>query len=136
MDKTNITKNKFDALQKQIQLLQEELKEHILNVIKSVVQSHKRNKISEHIYIVMFSEMIGKPWNPEFYDWESAADVIIKFLQTKPVLEWKDYLIKHYNNSKSRYVIDFEKRIYYIGTSVVYKIPIDKYFVRQIIDNI
>lgn len=74
-----------------------ELDDRIKNIITQVIEEAvKDNEVNTrrigHAIIINHSQIIGNPWNVEFYDYEKAGKVIMKELSKKDPEDWVRYL--------------------------------------------
>jgi hypothetical protein len=64
-------------------------------------------RISKHIVIINYSDLIGNPWSPSFYNWVAAADDVINYLlKAEPncVEKWGNILAEHCKKAKGNVV--------------------------------
>lgn len=112
------------------------LADAISSAMLKVAQKKPIKRISQHCFVTRFSDMIGSPWNPEFYDWEKSIAIILKFLKPKPAREWSSSLkVKLENTAKDQPVV-FEYRKQSFGVMYSEKIPISRIFIEQIIKEL
>ena len=130
----NEIRNKMAQLLEEHKALEEELKNAMVAIINETAEEspNKKKKISNNIMIINFSDLIGNPWNVEFYDWEASAKVILDFLNGKPIYNWKSLLEGKLKESK-RNIVEFKKTIYNSWYKTQYTIPISKEFVEKIV---
>lgn len=119
-----------------LRFLEKQLEEYSLHQIADVAESKIIPRVTNHIFVIKFSDMIGRPWNPEFYYWKMSAKIVIKFLQPHPVTEWKERLVDKINNSKQEHVVEFERVVSCAGVRCKHKIPVDKDFIQKIIERL
>lgn len=128
--------NKIEDLMSQIKDLENELRADVYNAINEVASENKRPKISQHIFIVKFSELKSS-WNPHYYDWEASAEIIIDNLEKKKSNTLIPYLQSLYKNRNKDGVSVIKKRVYTnCGFFTVYNDvthTIDAEFIRQIL---
>lgn len=85
-------------------------------------------------FIVRCSDIIGNPWNPEFYDWEYGAKILIEKLNNVPVDSWEQYLVDLLKGKpRSKEPVYFMK---YVKNNNSYKIPINREFIVRIIERL
>lgn len=134
----NEIKNRLIEIRQESQILEEKWRECIVNAITDVSKEnyHKIHKISEHIYIIKHSELIGNPWSVSFYNLEESAKVVLKFLSNKDVTKWKKLLEEKLEKCDSNKVEFEECRVNRYGHKVTYKIPINKIFIEKIVEKI
>lgn len=130
----NEIRNKMAQLLEEHKALEEELKNAMVAIINETAEEspNKKKKISNNIMIINFSDLIGNPWNVEFYDWEASANVVLDYLNGKPIYDWKSLLEKKLEEAK-RNVVEFKKQAYCLGYKTFYTIPISKEFVEKIV---
>lgn len=108
----------------------------ISSAILKVAQKKPMHRISQHCFVIRLSDMIGNPWDPEFYDWEKSITIILKFLKPKPAREWSSALkVKLENTAKDQPVV-FEYRKQSFGVMYSEKIPVSRIFIEQIIKEL
>jgi len=83
----NDIQKELEALEKQKRELEIEIETIINTAMQRVAASQKLNRISEHIFTIRFSDMIGQPWEPRYYDWQQSIAIVKRFLQSKPAVE-------------------------------------------------
>ena len=117
--------------------MEEKLTEAITEAVYETAQENpnKPKRISEHIVTVRYSDIIGNPWNYEFYDWERSAEVVMEFLKEKPLKNWKSLLQGKLNLSKGN-VVSFEKTMYNNGYRKQYSVPVNRLFIQKILEKI
>ena len=76
-------------LEEQRLVFENQLASLINNAISRVVNAQLLHKIGKHCFTVSFSKLSGNPWSPQYYDWSQAAEVVYRYLRSKPVLSWK-----------------------------------------------
>ena len=131
---TNEIKNKMAQLLNEYKTLEVELKNTLIGIINSVAEESPkiRKRISTHIFILNASDLVGNPWNVEFYDWKASANVVLEFLNGKSIYDWKTLLENKLKESK-RNVVEFKKYSYCMGYKTCTTIPISKEFVEKIV---
>lgn len=113
--------------------LEHKLKAALVDAINEVAQeSPKAKRISKYIVIVNASDLVGNPWNAEFYDWQASAKVVLDYLNGKPIYDWKSLLESKMADAK-RGVVEFKKHSTCMGYKTTYTIPISKDFVEKIV---
>lgn len=103
--------SKIESLMSQIKNLENELRADIYNAINEVAYENKRPKISQHIFIVKFSELASS-WSPQYYDWEASAEIIIDKLERKESNTLIPYLQSLYENRNKDGVSIIKNRVY------------------------
>ena len=120
----------------QIKDLENELRTDVYNAINEVASKNKRPKISQHIFIVKFSELKSS-WSPHYYDWEASAEIIIDKLEKKESNTLIPYLQSLYENRNKDGVSIIKNRVYTkcgfftMYTDVTHTINAE--FIRQIL---
>jgi len=112
------------------------LADAISSAMLKVAQKKPMRRISQHCFVIRLSDMIGNPWNSEFYDWEKSIAIILKFLKPKPAREWSSALnAKLESTSKNQPVVfEYHKRSFGVMSSE--KIPVSRIFIEQIIKEL
>ena len=102
---------KMEDLKNQIKELENELRTGVYNAINEVASENKRPKISQHIFIVKFSELSAS-WEPRYYDWEASAELLINKLERKEAKTLVPYLQSLYENRNKNGVSIIKERVY------------------------
>lgn len=116
------------------QQLEDKLSKAILDTITNIVKEHPMQRLGNNIFVIKFSDLMGNPWNPSFYDWEKSAQIIFKFLQSKPATEWRSALQKKLDEKHHNGCVIFEFRSSFMGLVSVNKIPVSEMLIRKIIE--
>lgn len=116
--------------------LEGKLSQAIFEAIKSVASENLIHRLSDRVFIVKLSDIVGSPLQPEFYDWEKSAQIMIKFLRTKPVTEWTQALQRKLDESNLSSFVIFEYRHTEAGKQIVDKVPVSKTFIRKVIERL
>lgn len=128
--------SKIESLMSQIKDLENELRADIYNAINEVASENKRPKISQHIFVVKFSE-VASSWSPQYYDWEASAEIIIDKLERKESNTLIPYLQSLYENRNKNGVSIIKNRVYTkCGFFTIYNDvthTINAEFIRQIL---
>ena len=103
--------SKMEELKSQIKDLENELRAGVYNAINEVAAENKRPKISQHIFIVKFSEL-ATSWEPRYYDWEASAELLIRKLERKEAKTLVPYLQSLYENRNKNGVSIIKERVY------------------------
>ena len=124
----------IDDLTSQLDAMTEKLKEAVKLAVREAANDNpnKLNRISGRIFTIQYSQFIGKPWSPSFYDWNQSAEFIIGYLKNKPCTDWKKILQSKLEKATGD-VVPFETKTgsgYYKTT---YTTPVDKRFIEKII---
>ena len=128
---------RFDDIANELKELEAALVAAITEAVKEISEEnpHNINKIAPNCYVIKASELIGKPWNPSYYDWEASGKVVLDYLQKKDVKKWKAILQEKLEKSKDN-SIDFESTTTINGYTWTNKTPIEKAFIEKIIAKI
>lgn len=117
-----------------------ELENKLIEVIESamlrVAKAQKINRISEHIFVVRLSDIIGNPWSSHFFDWNKSVSIVKKFLRAKPVLQWKDSLQRKLDDTQEGKPVIF---IFSSGSGwskTTERIPVSYEFIKEIIKQL
>ena len=133
--------NKIEELARQKGILEKQLTDAIVEAIRVVAKENPNppRKISQHMCIIHFSDLIGNPWNIEFYDWEIAAEFVIDFLSNKPSDKWKNLLEAELKRAV-RNSVPFKRNVvtkrHYVSYSSQISTPINRKFIEKIIERI
>ena len=133
----NEIQKELKALEKQKRELEIEI-EHVINTaIQRVADSQKLNRISEHCFTIRFSDMIGQPWEPRYYNWRESIAIVKRFLQSKPAVQWKEALQKKLADTKPDCPVIFT---HIHGGSwyskVTERIPVSYKFIQEIVNQL
>jgi hypothetical protein len=130
----NEIRQRMAQLLEEHKALEQELKTALVGAINEAATEspHNKKKISKHIFIINASDLMGNPWNVEFYDWEASASVVLDYLMGKPIYDWKTLLESKIASAK-RNVVEFKKQAYCMGYKTCYTIPISKEFIEKIV---
>lgn len=133
----NDIQKELEALEKQKRELEIEI-EHVINAaMHRVAASQELNRISEHIFTIRFSDMIGQPWNPSFYDWNQSIDILKKFLRSKPAVQWQSALQNKLSETKCNSPVIFS--FTYSNPSwgrMTERVPVSYQFIQEIINQL
>lgn len=130
--------NKIDQMLRDIEKAEVELEEAFTKAIYDAANENpnKPRSISKNMFMVRFSDMIGKPWNTEFYQWEASADILLSYLKKSHVKHWKKLLEDIYSkrSGECAFVPKKVKIWYNMYRTEKTTIPAD--FVKRIIDKL
>ncbi len=133
----NDIQKELEALEKQKRELEIAIETIINTAMQRVAASQKLNRISEHIFTIRFSDMIGQPWEPRYYDWQQSIAIVKRFLQSKPAVEWKEALRKKLADTKPGCPVIFT---FTHGGSwyskVTERIPVSYNFIQEIVNQL
>lgn len=107
--------------------------EAIKEAIEKSAQEKKIERISTkpRMFIVHLSDLIGKPWNVEYHDWQASKDVLMAYLEKKPANKWRNEIEALITNAKNGSI--------YIecgSGNYKYKTPISLEFVQAVLKKI
>lgn len=128
--------SKIDKLTADIISLKEELRSDVYKAINDVASENKRPKISNHIFLIKYSEL-SSSWQPQYYDWESSAELLLHILEKKQATNLISYLQSLYNGRNKNGVSIIKERVYIKDrlftwyTDVVH--TINSEFIKQIL---
>lgn len=134
-------RDKIEELARQREILETKLTNAIVEAILTTAKENPNppRKISQHMCIIHFSNLIGNPWNIEFYDWKIAAEFVIDFLSNKPSDKWKSLLEAELKRAVMNSV-PFKRKVVIKGRYVSYSsqisTPINRKFIEKIIEKI
>lgn len=128
----------LQALVEQKAAMESMLVTAISEAMMEVAKLKPMQRLGEHCFIIKFSDLVGNPWNPEFYDWEKSVQIVIKFLTNKPVERWAELLENKLSERKSRLspvVFEFRRRGNF-GSIITENIPVSAEFISKIIEKL
>lgn len=123
-------------LEQEKEKLESKLVDAISSAMLKVAQKKTMQRINKHCFVICFSDMIGNPWNLEFYDWEKSIMIILKFLNPKPAREWVCALNGKLEDTPKNQPVVFEYRRQSHGVMYSEKIPVSRIFIEQIIEEL
>lgn len=87
---------RVEELKRQAESLEQTIGAAIIATIMEVASDSpvRMKRIGEHCFIIRYSDLIGNPWSPKFYDWRASGDELIKYLEKKhkSPIKWIDDL--------------------------------------------
>lgn len=120
--------------------LDEKFKDAFIKAVCEIGENENPNeikRINKNCFIVRFSQVVGNPLTPSFYDWRASIDLIVETLEQKPKTEWVSTLKKWVENANKTEHIYLTRNVTNgYGTIKTNKIAIDKRLINKIIDNI
>lgn len=123
-------------LEKKKQELEATIEMIVNEAIARAAKTKPMNRIGKHCFLVKFSEIVGHPWAPYYYDWEQSAEVVKRFLKNKPRTEWKSALQKKLDETKPGkdvvFVFSSGSRFWRTSEGV----PVSPDFIREIINQL
>lgn len=122
-------------LEKQRNELKDKLSQAIVSALKSVAQRHPMRRISEHCYVINYSDLMGNPWNFEFYDWEASVKVCLDYLKDKSPTSWIELLTKKLNEKEAG-PVEFIRIRSFNGIRTTIKIPVSRVFLEKVIEEL
>lgn len=130
-------RSRIDEMVKEMAIMEEKLADVITNAIYEAAQENpnKPRRISKNIVVIRLSDLIGNPWNYEFYDWEKSAKVVLEFLKGKPVGKWKELLQNKLDTSKNN-LVTFDKTIHSGWFKNKYSVPVNRLFIEKIVEKL
>lgn len=130
-------RSRIDEMVKEMAIMEEKLADVITNAIYEAAKENpnKPRRISKNIVVIRLSDLIGNPWNYEFYDWEKSAKVVLEFLKGKPVGKWKELLQNKLDTSKNN-LVTFDKTIHNGWFKNKYSVPVNRLFIEKIVEKL
>ena len=135
----NEIRQRIAELTKEKDMLEGNLQEAMVNAIQEIGQENPYGikKISGFkMMTISSSQLASKPWSMEFFDWESSAAAVLKYLEKTPAINWKKKLTDLLETNGD--VVELKRRgIIWPGhTGIVETTPIDRVFIEKIIEKI
>ena len=136
----NEIRQRIAELSKEKEMMEESLQEAMVSSIQEIGLENpngiKRVGSGIKMMTINSSELFGKPWSMEFYDWEQSANAILTYLKNTPAINWKKKL-EELLESKGD-MIELKKRgtIWPGYTGIIQRTPIDRRFIEKIIEKI
>jgi hypothetical protein len=124
----NTLLNKISDIKKQISQYENEIREHIYNVIKEVSKKHSRPKTKANTFTISFSEMINNVWSPTFYDYEEMGKLLLEKLDKSNAINLIDVIDGLYEDRQKNGVCVLKLN--------TYTYPIRTEFIKEILDEI
>ena len=133
-------RNEFREIEKTLQLINEQRKaaeeklKYIVNMaIVDASKDYPVKRLGPKIISVRFSDIIGNPWNQQYYDWVEASKVVMKYLNEQDADKWKDKLIELFGgDTESRKPVMFKNG----KGGCFYQIPVNRKFIVKIIEKL
>lgn len=120
--------------------LDEKFKDAFIKAVCEIAENENPNeikRINKNCFIIRFSQVVGNPLTPSFYDWRASIDLIVETLEKKPKTEWISTLKEWAENAnKTEHIYLTRKVTDDYGTIKTTTIAIDKRLINKIIDNI
>lgn len=135
----NYIRRRIAELTKEKNMMEGFLQEAMISAIQEIGQENPYGikKISGFkMMTISSSQLAGKPWSMEFFDWEASAAAVLKYLEKTPATNWKQKLTDLLETKGD--VIELKKRgkIWLGYTGIVQRTPIDRVFIEKIIERI
>lgn len=115
--------------------LEDKLSQAVISALESIAHEHPMRRISKHCYIINVSDLIGNPWNCEFYDWEASVKVCLDYLKDKSPTLWIELLTKKLHE-KNTGPVEFVRINYSSGIKNITKIPVSRVFLEKVIEKL
>lgn len=130
-------RSRIDEMAREMAIMEEKLTEAITNAVYEASKENpkKPRRISKNIVIIRFSDLIGKPWNYEFHDWEKSAEVVLDYLKDRPAKKWKE-LLQNKLKSSNGDIVYFDKTIYCRWFKKKLSTPVNALFIERIIQKL
>lgn len=142
----NEIRQRIAELTKEKDMLEGNLQEAMVNAIQEIGQENpygiKKIPLKMmtiyglKMMTISSSQLVSKPWSMEFFDWESSAAAVLKYLEKTPAINWKKKLTDLLETNGD--VVELKRRgIIWPGhTGIVETTPIDRVFIEKIIEKI
>lgn len=117
-------------------LLKETIEEEMQKAIDESAEQQNIKRISQHIAIIRYSDLIGNPWSLQFHDWKVGGELLMKWLDRIEPSKWVSTLEKLYNERKEENRVDLVVVQSYGGIRIVDKQPISAEFVKRILEKL
>lgn len=135
----DVIRQRIAELAKEKELLEGNLQEAMISAIQEIAKENPYDvkKFSGFkMMTISSSQLASKPWSMEFFDWEESAAAVLKYLEKTPVTSWKKKL-EELLESKGD-VVELKKRgVIWPGyTGIVQRTPIDRVFIKKIVEKI
>ena len=135
----NYIRRRIAELTKEKNMMEGFLQEAMVSAIQEIGQENPYGikKISGFkMMTISSSQLASKPWSMEFFDWESSAAAVLKYLEKTPITNWKKRL-EELLESKGDVIILKRRGTGILGyRGVVQQTPIDRVFIEKIIEKI
>lgn len=125
----------LESLEQQKNMLETKLSQAIVSALSSVARQHPIHRVSQHCFIIKFSDLIGNPWNVELYDWEASVKVCLDYLKDKSPTSWVDVLTKKLSENGSG-PVEFVRIKCCCGNRITNKIPVSRVFLEKVIEEL
>ena len=88
-------RRRIAELAKEKEFLEGNLQEAMVSAIQEIGQENPygvKKMGSIKMMTISSSQLFNKPWSMEFFDWESSAAAVLKYLEKTPATNWKKKL--------------------------------------------
>jgi len=135
----NEIRQRIAELAKEKELLEGNLQEAMVNAIQEIAKENPydiKKTSGFKMMTISSSQLASKPWSMDFFDWESSAAAVLKYLEKTPITNWKKKLEELLETKGD--VIELKRR----GTGIlgykgiVQQTLIDRRFIEKIIERI
>lgn len=135
----NYIRQRITELTKEKNMMEENLQEAMISAIQDVAKENPygvEKKEGFKMMTISSSQLFGKPWSMDFFDWKESTTAVLKYLEKTPAINWKKKLMDLLETNGD--VVELKKRgIIWPGyTGIVERTPIDKMFIEKIIEKI
>ena len=135
----NYIRQRIAELTKEKNMMEENLQEAMISAIQEVAKENPygvEKKGGLKMMTISASQLHNKPWSMDFFDWESSAAAVLKYLEKTPAINWKKKLMDLLETKGD--VVELKKRgmIWPGYTGIVQRTPIDRVFIEKIIEKI
>ena len=113
------------------------LKEAMTDIISEAGKENPHNikRLGGKSFAVSSKEMFGKTWSPTYYDWGSAVDPLVTYLEKRPIEDWKTALQELLDKSVYGQV-NLNKKYQYNNRTMTTTTQVDAEFIRRIIEKL
>ena len=125
------------AIQAKQDDIKKALKETMTDIIREAGKENPHNikRLGGKSFTVSSKEVLGKTWSPTYYDWESAVEPLVAYLEKRPIEEWKQALQELLDKSVYGQV-KLDKKYQYNYRTMTTTTPVDAEFIRRIIEKL
>lgn len=124
-----------------IQAKKDEVEKALKEVMKDVIREagkdnpHNIKRLGGKSFTVSSKEVMGHTWSPTYYDWESAVEPLVAYLEKRPIEDWKQALQELLDKSVYGQV-NLDKKYQYNYRTMTTTTPVDAEFIRRIIEKL
>lgn len=135
----NEIRKRISELTQEKEMMEESLQEAMVSAIQEIGQENPygvKKMGGIKVMTISSSQLFNKPWSMEFFDWESSAAAVLKYLEKTPATNWKKKLTDLLETKSN--VVELKRRgmIWPGYTGIVQRTPIDRVFIEKIIEKI